>query len=110
MQSFEEWKDQVDLEDTLAQSDSESNSSESKREEDERPDYLFDSGDLLANEMTYTLIQSMDEPSEDPEMSIRLSRYHFNKGKNDEAKQQIQDRSEERRVGKECRSRWTRDE
>jgi len=91
MQSFQEWKDQVDLEDTLAQSDSESNASESKREEDERPDYLFDSGDLLANEMTYTLIQSMDEPSEDPEMSIRLSRYHFNKGKNDEAKQQIQD-------------------
>jgi VWFA-related protein len=68
-----------------------SSGEESTPIDDELPSYLFDNEETLANELTYALIQSTGSSEENADLAIRLSRYHFNKGENQLAKQEIQD-------------------
>src|SRR5690625_3038310 len=53
------------------------------------PSYLLNNEQTLANELAYTLIKSTGSTEENVDLMIRLSNYHFNKGDNEEASEEI---------------------
>ena len=54
------------------------------------PEFLFEDDQTLTNELTYTLLETAREPDQ-AHLKIRKSRYHYNKGENQEAKETIQE-------------------
>ena len=69
-------------------------------------DVHFDRGNFLKKMLHFNILTPLEETVRPtPKREARL--YRFNKENYDDLKQKRAERSEERRVGKECRSRWS---